>query len=386
MVYRIPAFILACAVFFLSSAQDSSFFSEEKLIIHFFGSRTCGECLEIKEGLLYPLEAEHSSRLDIRYHATEDEFDKMVAMEEEFNVPTTSAQELFLPDTFLLGYEEIMKHGQEMILARLADSTTWARSSSGSSGISPPNTGKREETIRNRLRFWYITGGGLVDGVNPCALATMVFFISVLAMQKRKRSEILIIGSSFTIAVYLTYLLLGLGLLNVITSLKQYRTVSEVIRWGTVAFAGTVALICFRDALKFKQTGKTEDIALQLPKPVKLRIHKIIQGNIGRRGLVAGALITGFLVTLFEAVCTGQVYIPIIAALSEPGLRTVGMAYLLYYNFLFVLPLIIVMILAYHGLKWNKLAKTTQKHIPMLKISLGVVLGFLAIYMAFFAH
>ena len=85
-----------------------------------------------------------------------------------------------------------------------------------------------------------------------------------------------------------------------------------------------------RDAFVFRTTGKAADIKLQLPKPIKMRIHRIISGNLSGGKLVAGAIVTGFLVTLLEAVCTGQVYIPTIILMThQEGLRLKGWGYLI---------------------------------------------------------
>ena len=53
---------------------------------------------------------------------------------------------------------------------------------------------------------------GLLDGINPCVFSTLLFLISSLTLAGRKRKEILIIGVFFTIAVFVTYYLVGLGL------------------------------------------------------------------------------------------------------------------------------------------------------------------------------
>jgi thiol:disulfide interchange protein len=120
----------------------------------------------------------------------------------------------------------------------------------------------------------------------------------------------------------------------------------------------------------------------QLPKALKLRIHKVISGQLSSRSLVIGAIVMGFLVTLLEAVCTGQVYLPTIVLMTrQEGLRLTGWLYLIFYNFLFVLPLLIVMVLAYFGMTWNTLAKTTQKHMTLLKVLLGLMLLGLAVFL-----
>jgi len=109
----------------------------------------------------------------------------------------------------------------------------------------------------------------------------------------------------------------------------------------------------------------------------------MISGHLRGRHIVFGAFVTGFLVTLFEAVCTGQVYLPTIILMTRSAESNLtGWLYLLFYNFLFVLPLLIVMIAAYFGLTWHTMANTTQKHLFLLKILLGCVMVGLAFFLA----
>jgi cytochrome c biogenesis protein CcdA len=353
-----------------------------KLTIHFFGSSTCGECAEIKTTLLKPLAKKYPDKLDLRILDIDSDsgFQRLVAMEEKYKVKASSPQELFFPDTVLLGYETIIKNGRAMIESYLAHPEKW-----GGEQVSI-DKGQFVETVKKRFQkftFIEIVLAGLVDGVNPCAIATMIFLISFLAVQKRKRGEILAIGMTFTAAVFLTYLMLGLGAFKALSLLQSYHWIATGLRWFAVIFATVVAVICFRDAIVFALTGKAKDIKLQLPASLKKRIHKTISGNMSNRSLVVGTAVTGFLVTLLEAVCTGQVYLPTIILMTQAqGLKLTGWLYLLFYNFLFVLPLLIIMILAYYGLRWDDLSKTTQKHLPLLKTLMGVVLIGLAVFLA----
>jgi ABC-type amino acid transport system permease subunit len=130
-------------------------------------------------------------------------------------------------------------------------------------------------------------------------------------------------------------------------------------------------------------TGKAKDIKIQLSPAMKSQIHKTISGNLTTRNLFIGTMVTGFLVTLLEAVCTGQMYLPTIILMTRAvGLRLTGWLYLLFYNFLFVLPLLVIMILAYYGLRWDELSRATQKHLPLLKTIMGIVLAGLAVFLA----
>jgi cytochrome c biogenesis protein CcdA len=353
--------------------------------LNFFGSPTCGDCMEIKETILLPIVKEHSAKIDLRIYNvdTDSGFKIMTKLEEQFGVKTTASIELFFPDTFLIGDADIKKHARAMIEYRLAHPEKWMKTNA----VVRQDSLSFAESLKKKFgefSFLSIFAAGIVDGINPCAIATMIFLVSFLATRQRSRREILTIGLCFTAAVFFTYLLLGIGAFRAITALEHYRWLSKAIRWAAVGLALVVGIISFVDAFRYKKSRKTQDIALQLPKAVKIRIHKVISGNLSGTQLVMGAVVTGFLVTLLEAVCTGQVYLPTIILMTKhEGVKLTGWLYLVFYNVLFVLPLLIVMVLAYFGMKWDRLAKTTQKHLSLMKVLLGIVLIALSAFLAF---
>ncbi len=365
----------------VDDAPHITYEDPRKLVIHFFGSSTCGECHHIRTEILKPLSDNNADILDVRIHDIDDEdgFQLLDAMEKAYDVVESLPIQLYFPDTLLAGGETIIKYGPELITKYLADPSKWHYTSkieTTKSGI---------ETLRERFQrfsFLGIVAAGLVDGVNPCAIATMIFLISFLATQKRKKTEVLVIGLSFTLSVFITYLLIGIGALKVLTLLDSYRWLSKVMKWSAVLLAGGVGVMSFYDAAAYAVSGKASSIKLQLPKSVKLRIHRVISENLTGSKLIIGAIITGFLVTLLEAVCTGQVYLPTLVLMTrQVELKLQGWLYLILYNFLFVLPLLVVMLLAYWGLTWKSLSSTTQKHLPIVKTLLGIVLVGLAVFL-----
>ncbi len=375
---RISLFL---SLFLAASSLLSTVSAAEALQIMFFGSSTCGECLKIKEELLYPLQKKHKDALEIITLDTDNDsaLSILLKMEDEYKVKSTASQELFFPDTFLTGYDDIMKHGKTMIESRIGKNL-------GKFKQLAVDTSELTDFLKNKAMDWGFLVGtivtGLADGINPCAIATMIFLISFLATQKRTRKQILLIGMTYTATVFITYLSMGLGLKGVVDQIKGRYIFYMIIRWGAFLAAVTVAFLSFKDAFAYKKSKKTENISLQLPKSVKLRIHKVISGNLSGTSLIIGSITTGFLVTILEAICTGQMYVPYIVAMTQrETLRLKGLLFLVLYNFLFVLPLLIVMILAYFGLKWNDLAKKTQKNMVLLKITLGLVMSGLAFYL-----
>jgi cytochrome c biogenesis protein CcdA len=371
--------LISITILLLSTISSHS---EEKLTLQFFGSNTCGECLEIKEELLFPAQKQFRDRLQINFYNTDIDstINQLIRLEQIYGVKNSSAQMLFFPDTFLSGADDIMKFGLPMIKIRIDENRAGA-------GPTVDTDGEPTDALRNKVMDWgFFVGSlvaGLTDGINPCAIATMIFLISFLATRKKSRREVLTIGLAYTATVFFTYFAMGLGLKGILEHIRAYHQISTTIRWGAFGFALLIAALSFRDAFVYHKTRRSEKISLQLPKSVKLQIHKVISGSLSGKGIIIGSIIAGFLVTLLEAICTGQMYLPYIVAMTQrDSLRITGYLYLLFYNFLFVLPLLIVMVLAFFGLKWNDLAKSTGKHMVALKTTLGLVMVGLALYLA----
>ncbi|MDD5672731.1 MAG: hypothetical protein PHC61_01085 [Chitinivibrionales bacterium] len=375
------------AVLFVIGIIGSAFpDGPSKLTVTFFGSSTCGECMEIKETMLKPLAATHADSLKVNFKDIENpkDFAMLSVMEKDYHVTSPSPQELFLPDTVLLGYETIMKNGRALIERYLADPDKWHwRHAYGDSTL---DTLKTANLIKNRMKTLSFVGLfaiGFVDGVNPCAIATMIFLISFLGTQNRKRSDVLKIGLAFAGTVFLTYFLLGLGAFRILSMMDKFYWFSLAIRVVAVGIAVWVALLSIWDAVHFYRTKNTSEMKMQLPKGIKLLIHSVIRDNLSSNRIVIGAVITGFIVTLLEGACTAKIYLPTIMAMTHTfGFRLVGWLLLVFYNFLFVLPLLIVLTATAYGLQWGRLSKFQQKHMVLTKLLLALVLFGLAAFIS----
>jgi len=223
---------------------------------------------------------------------------------------------------------------------------------------------------------------GLVDGLNPCAFATLIFFISYLTISGRKGREVIIVGASFTLGVFIAYLVIGLGFYKVLDLLGNILNV--VARWVyglTALMCMTLAVFSFLDVAKARK-GKMEDMSLNLPKGLRKRINTVIRKGHSSNRFILGAFATGLVVSLLELACTGQVYLPtIIFVSSMPELRMRAIFFLIIYNLLFILPLIVVFILAYYGTSSKDLTRFLQKHAAAVKIGLGILFFALGLWL-----
>jgi cytochrome c biogenesis protein CcdA len=231
------------------------------------------------------------------------------------------------------------------------------------------------------LAIFTVLGYGLLDGLNPCAFATIVFFISYLSFIGRKGREVLIVGVAFTLGVFLTYLLVGIGLLNVLSSLEFISALGQVVYLITAILCLILAVVSFLDFLKARR-GRPEKMTLRLPLRMRRWINRVIREGAQMRAFVAVAFITGFVISLIELACTGQVYLPtIIFVLSMPGPQIQALLYLLLYNLAFIVPLVIVFIMVFFGTTSEQLGRFINRWTGPIKLLTAVMFFFLAYWL-----
>lgn len=236
---------------------------------------------------------------------------------------------------------------------------------------------------------------GLSDGINPCAFTVIVFFISFLALQGYRKRELIYIGSTFIFAVFLTYLCIGLGIFNFFYHLEGFWIVTRLLNLTIGILSVLFGVLAIYDFIKFKKTGSTDELILRLPKLIAHRIHQVVgffyrknieekQGKAlpGLGKLIFSALITGFLISLLEAVCTGQVYLPTITFVLKSGsLKIQALGYLLLYNFMFIIPLGVIFIFALLGTTSLEFSSFLKKHLGLIKILMAILFFGLGIFL-----
>ncbi|MGV8048944.1 MAG: cytochrome c biogenesis protein CcdA [Anaerolineaceae bacterium] len=285
---------------------------------------------------------------------------------------------LFIGEQAWIGEEEITSKNLEPVLKQL--------STDGSEAFwrdFDPETGTNALVERFKSTGWLaIVVAGLVDGINPCAFATIIFFISYLTLSNKKGKEILITGAAFTIGVFVTYLLVGLGFYKVLDLVRNTLTIISKIVYGlTAAICLVLAFMSVKDYFKARK-GQIEDMSLKLPDSLRKRINSTIREGRKASSYYLGAFVTGVLISLLELACTGQIYLPtIIFMTSVPELRGKSIGYLLLYNLMFIIPLIVVFILAYYGTTSKDLTNFFKKHTAIVKLCMAFVFIGLAIWL-----
>jgi len=211
-----------------------------------------------------------------------------------------------------------------------------------------------------------------VDGINPCAFTVLLLFITAMLATLQAgeqnvnaiRGRILTQGGIYIAAIFLTYLSLGIGLL---------KTVDLFTRQHLPARFGALAAILF--GLWMLKDFFIPDWGWRLQAPAKIGV---LARQMAQKATVPALIVGGFLIGLCTVPCSGAVYLGVLSLLALQPTALLGYSYLMLYNIVFVLPLIIILIAASARPTLNRLAHWNLHHKEWVRLVLGggvVVMG-----------
>lgn len=363
---------------FFCAAQENK---EHAAVVVVFFSPTCHECAKVKNEVFPSIKEQFKNKVVFEYRdiTSLEHYQSLVALKERYGVTgKTRMPVLFLNGKFLSGEAEVKSGLVGLIGQALGNAGT----------VSFPEAVGKDLIARFKgFNPLAVMSAGLIDGINPCAFAVIIFFISFLALQGYRKFDLIVIGLFFVVSVFCAYLLIGLGLFNFLYTLKGFWLVTKIINIAIGVFCCILGVLAALDFLKYKATGKTEAMALQLPQSLKSRIHALIgaqyrkekhlpqvKGKGSFLKIALSAFVTGFSVSILEAVCTGQVYLPTITfILKTTHLKAQALGYLILYNCMFVVPLLCVFMLALLGVSSQQLSAAFKRHFSTIKIVMSIL-------------
>lgn len=222
----------------------------------------------------------------------------------------------------------------------------------------------------NSLTLPLIILGALGDSINPCALAVLIFLVNFLISVRKRGSTFIKIGIVYILFIYITYFLVGIGLLSFIKNFG----ISGIVYQITAIAVIIAGLINIKDVF-----WKGHGFSLVIPASKKPIIQKYIQ-----KASISAAIVLGILVSFIELPCTGGIYIAIIGLLAEQTTYLQGVLYLLFYNIIFVFPLILILLIANFSLSSETINAWQKKNKKGLRFIMGIVMVILGLIMLFF--
>jgi cytochrome c biogenesis protein CcdA len=299
--------------------------------IYFYGEG-CHHCENVKP-FIADLQARYPElkieKLELNLNTTN--YQRYQAMSSQYGLDNSKGYPaVFIGRNASSGEEDVRAHFEEYILAekqRIASGTPEAPVN-----LTPVNPGFPPETPA--LSLYVIVFAALVDSINPCAFAVLIILLAYLTSLGERR-RIVMVGCTYIVTVFIVYFLAGIGLLTFVQGLGLAGIV--------FSFAAIVAVIA--GLINIAEVLLKRDIfTLAIPVSQKDAIDRYI-----KRASVPSAIVLGALVAMVELPCTGGIYLAILGMLGDRMTIAEGIPYLLLYNLIFVLPLILILLVMYWG-------------------------------------
>jgi len=224
-----------------------------------------------------------------------------------------------------------------------------------------------------RITLPAVVVGGLLDGINPCAFSVLLSFVAVILSSVALTGaspRVWRIGGVYVFGMFLTYLLLGLGMIGVVSVLVRTHLAVRLIAVVVVA----LGVWTVKDALL---PGVGPELAM--PRASYGLVRKALSWSGPWGALAAGAL-----VGLCAVPCSGAIYIGILAVIATAPLGT-RLGWLVLYNLMFIAPLLALLALVANRRSLNRIAHWTIHRRTATKLAMGaasIILGFAILVMA----
>lgn len=216
--------------------------------------------------------------------------------------------------------------------------------------------------------FAKITPLALADSVNPCAIAVLTMvLVSILIENPKDKKRVLHSGLAFILAVFLGYTFYAEVLIQFFKGFAAFFAKNSMtVKYVLASLSMIIGALNVKDFFNYKKGS----LGTEMPLFMRPKVKKLTRNITGPKG----AFIIGFVITLFLLPCTAGPLVVAAGLLSElPILTTIF--YILYYNLLFVLPMLIITLLVFWGFKEvDEVSGWKERNIKKLHLIAGVLL------------
>jgi len=327
----------------------------EEVEVLFFYENACPKCVRI-DALLQQIQESYTGvTIDRREIHTEGNIELLQRLEGLYQMRAEDVPVVFIDDEYFQGAGRAVEYSIEQAV----------RFALENGSISPllrlENMADRSQVAFPELTVPAIIAAAAVDAVNPCACGVLVLLLGTL-IAAGKRRKMVGAGLAFALATYISYLLMGVGLYSAIHATHlQY-----VIYLVVASLAILVGLWEMKDFLWYGRW-----FTVEVPVSWRPALKRITSSVVS----VPGAFAIGFLVSLFLLPCTSGPYIVILGLLAKTTTHNHAFLLLLLYNFIFVLPFVIITLGVAFGFTTTARAERWRQHqLSKLHLITGVIM------------
>ena len=228
--------------------------------------------------------------------------------------------------------------------------------------------------------LWELSRGGtwllplvgiaaLLDSVNPCAFSILLLTIAFLFSIGRLRAQILVIGGAYILGIFVVYLLIGLGILQTLHLFDTPHFMAKLGAFLMVALGGINIVNHFFPRFPIK---------LKIPHSAHHKMAVLME-----KGSIPTAFLLGGLVGICEFPCTGGPYLMVLGLLHDSSTYLSGLGYLLLYNLIFILPLVVILSIAGNSAVLEKVRSWQELEKGWMRLGAGIAMVALGIAVYF---
>ncbi len=349
--------------------------SNQTITITLFYGDTCPHCHDFIEYAENELLPNNSQVKLVKYEVYNNYTNQLVFKKwvNDYNVKSQGVPTFFINDRVFQGYSERMNDDIEGYIYECLNETSETQSCSDGMDVELPFFGK---VHLHEISLPLITVMlGFLDGFNPCAFFVLLFLLSMLVYAK-SRKRMLIIGGTFVFFSGLIYFLFMTAWLNFFLVTKEITLITTV--------AGIVALIIATIDIKdffFLNKG----VSLSISKDNKTKLIKKMRGLMkadNMFSMMVGTIVLAITANMYELLCTAGFPMVFTKMLVLNNLSSFSYyMYLLLYNIIYVVPLLVIVLIFTYSLGAKKLS---DKQGEVLKLMSGNMMLFLGILLVFF--
>jgi cytochrome c biogenesis protein CcdA len=357
----------------------------------YFTGIGCPHCAKV-EPFLKDFLKEHPNLVLLKYELYQEQGNVPVmdSYISSYGITSGIPQIMFSKDVYLRGDSPIIDNLESTIASLGENSCPLANGSSlrfndlncdSLPGL--PDVLVKNETVsgggacvepKQELTLAKILSLAAVDAVNPCEIAVLtMILIAILTADPKNRKRVLWAGLAFALAIVLMYIVYGLVIIKFFQVVSLLKGVGSVIYKVLAVLAILLGIFNMRDFFHYKPGG----FATEMPVFLRPKVKKLIAAVTSPKG----AFFIGLLVTLFLIPCTMGPYFIAGGLLSSLELLKT-LPWLVLYNLIFILPMIIITLVVYFGFTTvENVSGWKERNIKYLHLIAGIILILLGIAM-----
>lgn len=238
----------------------------------------------------------------------------------------------------------------------------------------------QQNTKSLQERFWFfliLIPAAVSDSINPCEFAILLILLSAILTKHNNRRKVIIAWLLFSLSIFISYLLMWIGIYKALAT-SWSTTTLKVIVWIVGIVVGLFNLKDYFFPDKW--------ISFEVPHSWRPKMQKLASWVVSP----LGAFLIGFLISLFLLPCTSGPYITILWYLASESnsINFWWYIYLLMYNIIFILPMLIITWIVWFGfMSIKQLSDLRKKNIWKLHLIVGLLmigLGLFVLYQVYF--